>query len=298
MFEFKGILSAFAVLSISINSFADTAELKLVSCHVSKDAYVTDLVTAYRKKTGVHIEVRDGNSTSAIRDVHIGIADIGGTSRDLVSGETHQNDVELLPVAWDALAIIVHKDNPVDNISLEQAKAIYTGKIRYWTELGGTDQKIEVYAHKNKISGNGRTLRELLFSNTDKTLYTSRVFDYGEQLEQALTNNPNAIAITGVSSARMQDVKIVALDGVKPTIENIKTGNYRLYRPLFLSYDPHSANIESIQDFIRFVLSQYGRDVMYSNGIVPYREATSLLVKNTHEKDTGFPQIVGGLSSK
>jgi phosphate transport system substrate-binding protein len=293
MFEFKGILSAIALLSISYISFADTTGLKLVSCHVSKDAYVTDLVTAYTKNTGVHIDIRDGNSTSAIRDVHIGVADIGGTSRDLIPGETLQADVELLPVAWDALAIIVHKDNPVDTISLEQAKAIYTGKIRYWTELGGTDQKIEVYADKNKISGNGRALRELLFANTDKTLYTSRVFDYGDQLEQALIQNPAAIAITGVSSARMQDVKILALDGVNPTIENIKSGDYSLYRPLFLSYDPHSANIESIQDFIRYVLSQSGRDVMYSNGVVPYREAISLVMKKTHKNDTSYPQIVG-----
>ena len=293
MFEYKGIISAFALLSISFTSLADTAELTLVSCHVSKDAYVTDLVTAYQKESGVHIEVRDGNSTSAIRDVHIGVADIGGTSRDLVPGETYQTDVELLPVAWDALAIIVHKDNPVDNISLDQVKAIYTGRIRYWTELGGTDQKIEVYAHKNKISGNGRTLRELLFSNTDKTLYTSRVFDYGEQLEQAVIQNPNAIAIIGVSSAHTQDVKIVALDGMKPSIENIKTGNYSLYRPLFLTYDPHSPNIESIQDFIRFVLSQSGRDVMYANGVVPYREAMSLVMKKARDNDTSYPQVVG-----
>jgi len=293
VFELKGILSAFALLSISFYGCADTAELKLVSCHVSKDAYITDLVTAYRNKTGVHIEVHDGNSTSVIRDVQIGVADIGGTSRDLISDEIHQTGVELLPVAWDALAIIVHKDNPVDNISLEQVKAIYTGKIRYWTELGGTDQKIEVYALKNKISGNGRTLRELLFSNTDKTLYTSRVFDYGEQLEQAVIQNPNAIAITGVSSARMQDLKIVALDGIRPSVENIKTGNYSLYRPLFLSYDPHSPNIESIQDFIHFVLSQSGRDVMYSNGVVPYREAISLVMKKSHDNDTSYPQVVG-----
>ena len=293
MSEFKGILSAFALLSISYISFADTTGLKLVSCHVSKDAYVTDLVTAYTKNTGIHIDVRDGNSTSAIRDVHIGVADIGGTSRDLIPGETRQADVELLPVAWDALAFIVHKDNPVENISLEQAKAIYTGRIRYWSDLGGTEHKIEVYALKNKISGNGHTLRELLFSNTDKAFHTQRVFDSGEQLERSLAQNPNAIAITGVSSARKQDVKIVALNGVKPSLENIKKGDYIFYRPLYLSYDPHSPNIESITDFIRFVLSQSGRDVMYSNGVVPYREAMSLVMKKTPENKPSYPQVVG-----
>ena len=293
MSEFKGIFFAFALLSISSNSFADTVELNLVSCHVSKDAYVTDLVNAYREKTGIHINVHAGNSTSTIRDVQIGVADIGGTSRYLIPNEKRETGVKLLPVAWDALAIIVHKDNPVESISHDQAKAIYTGRIRYWSELRGNEQKIEVYAHKNKISGNGRTLRELLFSNTEKKFHTRRVFDSIEELEQALTQNPNAIAITGVSSAHMQDVKIVAFNGVKPSIQNIKTGDYSLYRPLFLMYDPHSPNIESVKDFIRFVLSKTGQDVMHSNGVVPYREAMNLVMKKPRKNDTGYPQVVG-----
>ena len=293
MFEFKGISFAFAILSISASSMADTVELKLVSCHISKDAYITDMINAYREKNGIHIDVRAGNSTSAIRDVQIGVADIGGTSRYLIPNEKRETGVKLLPVALDALAFIVHKDNPVESISQEQAKAIYTGRIRYWSELGGNDHKIEVYALKNKISGNGRTLRELLFSNTHKNFHTHRVFDSIEVLEQSLTQNANAIAITGVSSAHMNDVKIVALNGVKPSVQNIKTGDYSLYRPLFLTYDPHSPNIESVKDFIRFVLSKTGQDVMRSNGVVPYREAMSLVNKKAREKDTGYPQIVG-----
>jgi len=274
---------------------ADTVELKLVSCHISKDAYITDMINAYQEKNGIHIDVHAGNSTSAIRDVQMGVADIGGTSRYLIPNEKRETGVKLLPVAVDALAFIVHKDNPVESISQEQAKAIYTGRIRYWYELGGNDQKIEVYALKNKISGNGRTLRELLFSNTNKNFHTHRVFDSIEELEQSLTQNANAIAITGVSSAHMQDVKIVALNGVKPSVQNIKTGDYSLYRPLFLTYDPHSPNIESVKDFIRFVLSKTGQDVMRSNGVVPYREAMSLVKKKAREKDTSYPQIVGNI---
>jgi len=293
VFEFKGISFAFAILSISTSSMADTVELKLVSCHISKDAYITDMINAYQEKNGIHIDVHAGNSTSAIRDVQMGVADIGGTSRYLIPNEKRETGVKLLPVAVDALAFIVHKDNPVESISQEQAKAIYTGRIRYWSELGGNDQKIEVYALKNKISGNGRTLRELLFSNTNKNFHTHRVFDSIEVLEQSLTQNANAIAITGVSSAHMQDVKIVALNGVKPSVQNIKTGDYSLYRPLFLTYDPHSPNIESVKDFIRFVLSKTGQDVMRSNGVVPYREAMNLVNNKAREKDTGYPQIVG-----
>lgn len=292
MIDYKRNLFIFLLLSISFNSIADPVELNLASCHVSKAAYVNDLVNAYQKETGIQINVQAGNSSSAIRDVNNGVADLGGTSRYLIPNELLELHVELLPVAWDALTIIVHQDNPLENISLEQVKAIYTGKIRYWSELGGTDQKIEVYAHKNKISGNGHTLRELLFSNVDKIIHASRMFDSNESLEQALLENPNAIAISGVSSARLQEVKIVALDGVSPSVDNIKNGKYSLYRPLYLSYKPSSPNIDSVKDFIQYVQSKSGRDVMRSNGIVPYREAMSLVMKKVRENEATYPLTV------
>lgn len=282
------ILAAFACLLASYNSYADPVELNFVSCHVSKAAYVTDLTTAYQQITGTPINVHTGNSSSAIRDVENGVADIGGTSRYLVPNESNESVLELVPVAWDALTIIVHQDNPIESISLEQAKAIYTGKIRYWSELGGAEQKIEVYADKNKISGNGHTLRELLFSNVDKTIHASRVFDSSEMLEQTLAENPNAIAITGVSNARLQGIKIVDLDGVSPTVDNIKSGDYDLYRPLYLTYKPNSPNAEAVKNFISFVQSKPGRDVMRSNGVVPYREAISLVMKKVRKNEATY----------
>ena len=292
MSDYKRNLVALTCLFVSYNSIAEPVEINLVSCHVSKTAYVTDLANAYQQKTGIHINVHAGNSSSAIRDVQNGVADIGGTSRYLIPNELPESSVELLPVAWDALTIIIHQDNPVESISLDQAKAIYTGKIRYWSELGGEEQKIEVFAQKNKISGNGHTLRELLFSNVDKELHTSRVFDSSDLLKQALTENPNAIAIIGVSSARLQGIKIVALDGVSPSVENIKSGEYGLYRPLYLSYNPHSPKIDTVMNFINFVQSKPGREVMRRNGVVPYREAMSLVMKKVRENEATYPLTV------
>ena len=292
MIDYKGILFAFTLLSISFNTMADPVELNLVSCYTSKTAYISELATAYQRTSGKHINVHAGNSSSAFRDVHNGVADIAGTSRYLIPNELGETGVELLPVAWDALTIIVHKDNPVESISLEQVKAIYTGKIRYWSEVGGTDQKIEVYALKNKISGNGYALRDLLFSNVDKTIHASRMFESNESLEQALLENPNAIAISSVSSAGLQDVKIIALDGVSPSVDTIKTAEYSLYRPLYLSYNPSSPNIDSVKDFIQYVQSKSGRDLMRSNGVVPYREAMSLVMKKVRENEATYPLTV------
>jgi len=288
----KRITIALALLPLSFPCFGEPAELNWTGCDVSKSAYVNDLANAYVRKTGIPVNLHPGDSSSAIRDVQNGDADIGGTSRYLLPDDPLEAGVDLVPVAWDALAIIVHKDNPVIDISLDQIKAIYTGKIENWSGLGGTDQKIEVFAHKNKDSGAERTLRELLFSDPDKYIPASRVFDSSAELEQALTENPNAIAIIGVSNARLGDYKIVSLDGTTPSVDNIKSGTYGLYRPLYLAYNPASPRIESIKGFISYVNSKTGRDIMRSNGVVPYREAMSLVMKKVRDNEATYPQSV------
>lgn len=295
MLEFKRILLAFAVLTASYHTLADAVELNWVGCDVSRAAYITDLAEAYQQKTGIHINLHTGSSASSIRDVHNGDADIGGSSRYLLANDPRETGVELLPVAWDALTIIVHRQNPVDNISHDQAKAIYTGKIQNWAELGGTDQKIVVLALDTINSAEGHALKQLLFSDIDRNINATRLFASTAALEQALLENPNAIAITGISRARLKDYKIMALDGIQPSVDNIKTGDYSFYRPLYLAYDPESPNIDSVKHFIQFVQSKAGRDAMRANGVVPYREALSLVMKQVRENEASYPLTVDNL---
>ena len=73
-----------------------------------------------------------------------------------------------VPVAWDALAVIVNKTNPVQNISLDDLRRVYRGEIRNWSQLGGADAPVELLVRKGKISGVGRTTRKLLFDNYDQ----------------------------------------------------------------------------------------------------------------------------------
>lgn len=292
MAVYKRIICTIALLQISYQCFADQTELVWTGCETSKNAYINDLADTYFQKSGITVHLRQGNSSSGIRDVLNGDADIGGTSRYLLPDDPREAGVELIPVAWDALAIIVHKENPVKDISLDQVKAIYSGRIDNWSSLGGADQKIDVLANKDKDSGVGRSLRELLFSDPNQDIPATRVFDSSAELEQALTESPNAIAITGVSNARFGDFKMLTLNGVEPSVENIKSGTYGLYRPLYLAYNPASPNIESIRDFSSYVNSKTARAVMHSNGVVPYREAMSLVMKKVRDNEVSYPQLV------
>jgi phosphate transport system substrate-binding protein len=184
------------------------------------------------------------------------------------------------PVAWDALVVMAHPDNPVTNITLKQLKAVYEGKITNWKKLGGRDAPIDLLVRQGKISGVGKTLRELIWGNPNQVFKGSEEFPSSGPLEKAVESNPNALAVSGISSARKRNVKLLSLEGKAPTYETIKTGAYLLYRPLYITYMPRdNPKIREIKRFITFAHSKKGREIIRNQGVVPYLDATGLTAK-------------------
>jgi phosphate transport system substrate-binding protein len=257
--------------------------LRWVGCGISKKAYLVALAKAYEKKTGVVIDVQGGGATRGIREVASMSADIGGSCRRRIFGVEEESGITQVPVAWDALVVITHKNNPVKDISLDNLRKVYLGEITNWRQLGGNDAAIELFARKGKISGVGRTARKLLFNDYEQEFAATRIFKSSGPLEKEVVANPNALAISGISSVRKRDVKILKLDGKSPSYENVKSGNYLLYRPLYLVYNENSRHADVIKDFIRYTDTEEGRDVIRSNGTVPYLEALNLMKNKLQE---------------
>lgn len=257
--------------------------LRWVGCGISKKAYLTSLAKAYEKKTGVHIDIQGGGATRGIRDVAAGTADIGGSCRRHLWNAQEERGVTMIPVAWDALVVITNESNPVTDISMDDLRKVYLGEITNWKDLGGPDQPIHLFAREGKISGVGRTTRKLLFDNYEQEFAANRFFPSSGPLEQEIEVDANAIGITGVSSARKRKVKILDLNEKSPSYENVKAGNYLLYRPLYLAYNANSPNADIIKDFIRYADSAEGREVIRSNGTVPYLEGLNLMKKKLQE---------------
>lgn len=257
--------------------------LRWVGCGISKKAYLVALAKAYEKKTGVVIDVQGGGATRGIREVASMSADIGGSCRRRIFGIEEESGITQVPVAWDALVVITHKNNPVKDISLDNLRKVYLGEITNWRQLGGNDAAIELFARKGKISGVGRTARKLLFNDYEQEFAATRIFKSSGPLEKEVVANPSALAISGISSVRKRDVKILKLDGKSPSYENVKSGNYLLYRPLYLVYNENSRHADVIKDFIRYTDTEEGRDVIRSNGTVPYLEALNLMKNKLQE---------------
>lgn len=260
------------------SAIAQKPSLKWVGCGISKKAYMNALAKLYLRTKGVRIEVSGGGATKGIRDVSAGLADIGGSCRFKLPNNPKEKNAVMVPVAWDALVVITYPDNPVHNITLEQIRKVYLGKITNWKQLGGRDAPIHLFVRKGKISGVGRTLRELVFADYNEA-FTPKAhrFPSSGPLEKAVEKDPDAMAITGVSSARKRHVRILELDGKVPSYANIKEGKYLLYRPLYLAYNPKSTHLKEIQAFIRWTDSPAAQKCMRDNGTVPYLAAINLV---------------------
>jgi len=255
-------------------------------CGITKKAFMAELAKAYEKKTGIKVNLNGGGATKGIRNAQKGAIDIGGACRPIIEGHEEERGAYQVPVAWDALVVIVHPDNPVESITFKQLQDIYLGRVKNWNQLGGWNKPIELYTRRGKISGVGRTLRELVFANFEQDFPGAKhVVRSSGPLEKGIQENLYGIGTTGISSAKRRKVKILKLNNKEPSYENIKSGDYVLYRPLYLVTKGRASADKKVKDFITFALSRDGRAVIRSAGTVPYSDAMGLVMKQIEQYD-------------
>ncbi len=278
-----------AVLGICFSTYslvvlaADPANTLLwEGCGISKKAFMAELAKGFEKKTHIHVDLRGGGATKGIRDATNGSINIGGACRAAMEDNPLERGAYQVPVAWDALAVIVNKSNPVESISFDQLQGLFLGHYKNWKELGGRNEPIEVYIRQGKVSGVGRTLRALVFADFDQEFKSKYVMKESGPLEQGIEKNPLGIGVTGISSAKRRNVKILKLEGKEPTFENIKNGDYMLYRPLYLVTIGDKAD-PRVKQFITYALSREGMDIIRKAGTVPYSEAMGLVMKQVQQ---------------
>lgn len=270
-----GLLITFSTM---LTAEANQDELYWAGCGVTKKSFMNELASAYSDKTGVKVNVAGGGATRGIRDTVSKRLDIGGTCRmTLPDVEKSEMFASLHPVAWDALAIITHKTNPVNSLTQQQIKQVYTGEITNWKQLGGADMPIKLYVRRGKISGVGYAIRQYIFKDSQMDFNTKYKVNSSGPLEKACETDPAAIGITGISSAKKRNIKILNFDGKQPSYTNIKNGTYGLYRPLYLVTG--STPTKKVKDFLKFAKSREGRSIIRDSGTVPYMDAPQLLSK-------------------
>jgi len=220
------ISSVFYSTSYAIVPIADT--ITWAGCGISKKSYMTALAKEFENLYHIKIDLKGGGATKGIRGTASHKTMMGGSCRmRLPEYNSSEGYVKSYPIAWDALAVIVHPKNNITNITTEQIKQVYTGKIKNWSDLGGNDAPIHLYVRKGKLSGVGYTIRQYIFKDSQQEFVTDDSFmtKSSGPLEKGVEKDPLALAITGVSSARKRDVKIISIEGYTPSYENVLKGN-------------------------------------------------------------------------
>ncbi len=276
-----------SILSTTAWSKSNDRTILWAGCGITKKAFMAELGKAYEKKTGIKVNISGGGATKGIRKAVSGEIDIGGACRPIIEGHIEERKAYQVPVAWDALVVIVHEKNPVNSINSKELRDIYLGKIKNWKELGGPNAPIELYVRRGRFSGVGRTLRELVFSNYEQKFPAAKhIVRSSGPLEKGIQKNIYGIGTTGISSAKRRKVKMLKLNDKSPTYENIKNGSYVLYRPLYLVTKLRSQSDQKVKDFITYALSREGREIIRKAGTVPYMDAIGLVMKQIQQYDS------------
>lgn len=212
----------------------------------------------------LQLEPQFTGSSAGVEAVTNGTADIGDVSRALTDEEKAGGLVENI-VALDGIAVVTDTANTATNLTTQQLKDIYTGKIKNWSEVGGADQNIVVIGRE---SGSGtRDAFEEILDIADQCQLAQTLNETGA-VAAAVQSTPGAIGYISLDALN-DKVKALQLDGVAPSEETVKDGSYTLQRPFVMAtkgeISEQSAQVQAVFEFIN---SDAGQEVISSVGLV------------------------------
>lgn len=218
------------------------------------------------ENSGVTFTYNPTGSGSGITAVAEGRCDIGLSSRGLKEEERAQGLTETL-LALDGIAVIVHPDNSVGDLTLEEIAGIYRGEIRNWKEVGGNDQEIVLIGRE---AGSGtRDGFESITGTEDACEYRQELTSTGDVIT-TVAGNPGAVGYASLASVK-ETVKALSVGGIVPTEETVKDGSYVVQRPFVLVTKSDRALSGTAQKFFDYITSSEAGGIISSAGAVPVK---------------------------
>lgn len=216
------------------------------------------------KYEGITVTAEYTGSGAGLESLAAGSIDIGNASRGLKDEEKAQGEVENV-VAIDGIAVIADKDNKVVDITSDDLGKIYKGEITNWSDLGGENQSIVVLGRE---AGSGtRDAFEELLEIKDQCNYAQELDTTGAVLAKVATT-PGAIGYVSLDVVD-DTVSEVKLNGVEPSEEKIKAGEYMLSRPFVMATKGEiSEQNDLVKTWFDYIKSDEGKEVIKSVGLI------------------------------
>ncbi|NPA50441.1 MAG: hypothetical protein GXO02_02305 [Epsilonproteobacteria bacterium] len=248
-------------------------KLIVYNCGVIRVAFAKAINKAFANRYNVKIFTnKKGGDISVINALINNKANISLGCRALFK-DKKEKDLWSVQVGWGALAFIVNSKNKLSNISVEDIKKILLGKITNYKELGGEDKPIHLYLRESKKSGVGSSIREILFGDFNKELTKNATFlKSSGYIREAIKKDPLGFGVDDVVSSKgVKGIKILKVDGIFPTKENILDHSYPLRRPFYLYLKDKPKGVVKV--YVDFLLSDEGQEIISKSGTANLEEA-------------------------
>lgn len=182
------------------------------------------------------------------------------------------------PIATEALVFIVNADNPVDSLTSEQVRGIYTGEITNWSQVGGDDLEITAFQRNNGSGSQTLILKLVMGSLPLADPPVEYVISEMGGLMEAIKSYDNAANSMGYSvyyyanDMRMAEgLKIMKIDGVEPNLETIADGSYPFLDSYYVAISAEAESDSPEKILFNWLLSDEGQALIASQGYVPVR---------------------------
>jgi phosphate transport system substrate-binding protein len=281
------IISTFIIASCSLQSDeASQAPSDIVSIENKGSDTIVNLALAWAeayqdKHLGIRISVTGGGSGTGIAALINGTVDIANASRQIKIEEREKSEANgIYPVefviARDAIAIIVHPENPVNRLTIDQISDMYSGQINNWSEVGGEDRPIVCLSRETNSGTHIYFLENVLRKGdeSNKTLFSMEtlLLPSSEGISTEIRQNPNAIGYDGLGYVT-EDLKTIAVGlestgpFVLPSATSVNNRQYPIARDLYMytAGEPEG----DVLEYINWILGQEAQQIVVELGFVP-----------------------------
>lgn len=256
----KKILMACLLFLVGCSNTTLSNQKLLVGGSTSVQPLMEKLAEAFNDKADV--EVQGGGSTVGFTQTVNETFDLGILSRDLK--ESERGKVKETVIAHDGIAIVVNQENPVKNLTLEQIKGIYTGKIKSWKKFGVEEKEIIVISRESG-SGTRGAFEEIIGFKESELVGNSDIQNSTGAIIENIKANKYTIGYISFGSLN-DKVKAIKVNDVEVSEDNIKNKSYKIARNFIVVNKNDKAKA-----FIDFILSDAGQKIVAENKYIPVK---------------------------
>ena len=220
------------------------------------------------ENTGIRIDVQGGGSSVGVKAAGQGTSDIGMASREIKESELAEfPKLNVVVIARDGIAIVANADVTVSDLTVEQVRDIFSGKITNWKDLGGEDQNIIVVS-REEGSGTRGAFEELVMGK-DALITASAILQPSNgSIRTTVSTTPYSIGY--MSFGYLDDtIKAISIGGIAPTEPNAADGSYPIVRPLNMLTNGEPTG--AVKAFLDFILSDAGQKLVVEDGYIPVK---------------------------